>query len=505
VPQGVRLLSGPAVPSAMPYHGNRRKKRKTGGDTEVSEREKKNTPRCFVLRRGVVGDRVKRLVQDFRDVMSPNAAVKLKETRLNRIEDFIAVAGHFHVTHLVLFTCTKLNTWMKIVKIPHGPTLTFKVNSFSLIADIRAQQKKPAHGPKDLLYAPLQVLHGFGKKGDDGKKAQIVQLTSDMLRGLFPPVDVPTFNQAHCRRVVFFGHEGGEQDTVQFRHFSIQRRATGLQRGVTKLMSTGKIPSMGRYGDVADFVLGGGGATESEFEGGEEVPNMHWYKKGRVAIRLRECGPRLQLQLIKAQEGVLSGNVLYHRWTTKTPSQIQVLQEKARQKEKLKERNAKIEGEYHKLQADKLEAKKRRREERLAEKFGDGEDAGGENGKEDQKGGVKDVGASGKDSAPPTKKQRFNPFSHKKVGARKKAVAGGGDQDAAVSGGGKGSAGKDGQDSGTGKGGHKGGSKGGSKGGGKGGRKGGRAGKKEKRLPTKERVLEAFKSRSGSATGKGKR
>jgi len=265
---------------------------------------------------------------------------------------------------------------------------------------------------------------------------------------------------------------------------------------VTKLMHTAKIPSMGRYGDVADFVLGGGGATESEFEGGEEVPNTHWYKKGRVAIRLRECGPRLQLQLIKAQEGILLGNVLYHRWTTKTPTQLQLLQEKARQKQKLKERNAKIEGEYHKLQAEKLEAKKRRREERLAERLGEGQDVGGKDDKEGQQGGVKDGGASGGDSGPPNKKQRFNPFSHKKLGAKKKVGAGDGDRNVVSSGGGKGGGGKAGQDTSPGKGGRKGGSKGGSKGDGKGGRKGANRKEKEKKLSSSERVMEAFKSRS---------
>lgn len=341
-----------------------------------------------------------------------------------------------------------------------------------------------------MMYAPLQVLHGFGKRGD-GKKAQITQLTSDMLRGMFPPIDVPTFNQSHCRRAVLFSHEGGEQDMIQFRHFSVRRRTTGIQRGVSKLMNQNRIPSLGRYGDVADFVLGGGGATESEFEGGEEVPNIDWYKKGRVAIRLMEVGPRLQLQLIKAQEGILTGNVLYHRWTTKTPTQLQLLQEKARQKQKLKERNAKIEGEYNKLQADKLEAKKRRREERLAERLGEGQDAGTKKDTEGQPGTSKEEGTPG-DSGPPKKKQRFNPFSHKKVGAKKNIAAGDGGQGTAASGGGKGGGGSAGRDPSTSKGGRKGGSKGGSKGGGKGGGKGK---KKEKKLSTKERVLEMYKNR----------
>ncbi|CAE7831875.1 ppan, partial [Symbiodinium necroappetens] len=112
----------------MPRQGRRRKKTRTGKEADVGEREKKLTPRCFVIKRGDVGDRIKDLVQDFRMVMMPNSAKALKESKINRIEDFIAVASHFNVSHLIIFTATKAATYMKLARLPQGPTLTFRVD-----------------------------------------------------------------------------------------------------------------------------------------------------------------------------------------------------------------------------------------------------------------------------------------------------------------------------------------------------------------------------------------
>ena len=43
-----------------------KKAREGEKEPEVGERQKKLTPRCFVIKRGEVGDRIKDLVQDFR-------------------------------------------------------------------------------------------------------------------------------------------------------------------------------------------------------------------------------------------------------------------------------------------------------------------------------------------------------------------------------------------------------------------------------------------------------
>merc|ERR1719401_840385 len=124
---------------------------------------------------------------------------------------------------------------MKLAKLPQGPTLTFKVESFSLQRDVRSSQKRPRGGSRDYTVAPLQVLNGFsaGSGGKDVSSER--QLTSEMLRGIFPPIDVPSFNQAECRRSALF-HYDVEEDAVHFRHFSVVRRPVGLQKGVSRLL-----------------------------------------------------------------------------------------------------------------------------------------------------------------------------------------------------------------------------------------------------------------------------
>ena len=39
--------------------------------------------------------------------------------------------------------------------------------------------------------------------------------------------------------------------------------------------------------------------------------------------RLKEVGPRLNLQLIKIEEGFEAGNVLYHAHISKTPEELE--------------------------------------------------------------------------------------------------------------------------------------------------------------------------------------
>jgi len=347
----------------MPKQGNKRKKRRTqkDGENDIGEEDLKKVPRCFVLKKGAVGDRVKDLVQDFREVMMPNNARRLRESKLNRVEDFIAVAGHFRVSHLVLFTATKANTYMKLVKLPQGPTLTFKVDSFVLSRDVRAVQKRHRCSHSDWMVPPLQVLNGFG---GSGASAGARQLTSEMLRGLFPAVDVPNFKHADCRRTALFNYDT-ETDSVVFRHYTVAKKQNvGLQRGISKLLRRRRFPKLGQQEDIADFVLGGGigaSASESEAEGrAMEAPSANG---GKVGIRLSEVGPRMSLQLIKAEDGVNAGELLYHRYDMKRTKQ-EAGESKARQKLKFKARNAKLSAMESKKKAKK---KKKKAEEKKEE------------------------------------------------------------------------------------------------------------------------------------------
>lgn len=53
---------------------------------------------------------------------------------------------------------------------------------------------------------------------------------------------------------------------------------------------------------------------------------------GKSAIRLSELGPRLTLQLIKIEDGLMDGEVLYHDIVQKTAEEIAEIQKRREQK-----------------------------------------------------------------------------------------------------------------------------------------------------------------------------
>jgi ribosome biogenesis protein SSF1/2 len=55
-------------------------------------------------------------------------------------------------------------------------------------------------------------------------------------------------------------------------------------------------------------------------------------KSSTSAIRLSEIGPRLKLKLVKIEEGICDGEVLYHEYLKKTPEEIQKIRESLKTK-----------------------------------------------------------------------------------------------------------------------------------------------------------------------------
>lgn len=53
---------------------------------------------------------------------------------------------------------------------------------------------------------------------------------------------------------------------------------------------------------------------------------------GQSAIRLSELGPRLTLQLMKVEDGLLDGEVLFHELVQKTEEEKALIQKKREQK-----------------------------------------------------------------------------------------------------------------------------------------------------------------------------
>jgi ribosome biogenesis protein SSF1/2 len=116
-------------------------------------------PRSMVIRVNAseVGPSVTQLVRDMRLVMSPHTAARLKERRSNKLRDYITMAGPLGVSHMLLFSKSdKGNTNLRLCTTPRGPTLSFRVEKYSLCKDVQASLKRPRGKEEDdYLNPPL--------------------------------------------------------------------------------------------------------------------------------------------------------------------------------------------------------------------------------------------------------------------------------------------------------------------------------------------------------------
>jgi len=60
-------------------------------------------------------------------------------------------------------------------------------------------------------------------------------------------------------------------------------------------------------------------------------------KNTNVALRLHELGPRMNLGLVKIEEGVCKGNVVHHEYVNRTPAEIKKQMDGLKNKRDLKE------------------------------------------------------------------------------------------------------------------------------------------------------------------------
>jgi len=325
--------------------------------THVVQQEDSQTklPKSIVFKSGKVSIPVKELRNDLRNVLEPHTASKLQEKRHNVLKDFLQVAGPLGVSHFIIFSATDFGTYLRLAKFPHGPTLTFRIEHYTLVSDIAAAQRSPHSLGVELNYSPLVVLNNFPANQEPTK------LMSILFQGLFPPINVHTVKLSDCKRVVLFSYNK-ETKIVSFRHYKITINAVGLCKGVKNIIRH-RIPKLSNFEDISEFILreDSGVPSDSEVEDDKDnfvaVPQEYLVKNGRKrkyqssnetareysqsAVRLIEIGPRMQLQLIKIEENLCGGKVIYHQYVKKTPEEISMLEKRKKDERKLKEQRRK--------------------------------------------------------------------------------------------------------------------------------------------------------------------
>lgn len=81
----------------------------------------------------------------------------------------------------------------------------------------------------------------------------------------------------------------------------------------------------------------------------------------RSAVKLHEIGPRMTLQLVKVEEGLCDGAVMFHEFVKKTPEEILALRNSKEQREALrKQRRAEQEANVKRKEEERNSKKKRK-------------------------------------------------------------------------------------------------------------------------------------------------
>lgn len=297
-------------------------------------------PHSFVIHRGHCSKDLIDLTKDFRKIMEPFTASQLKERKKNTIKDFVSVSGYLHVSHMMLFTETELGSYMRLARLPRGPTLTFRIHNYSLSRDVISSLRKQYVMMRAFQHAPLIVLNSFSGEG------MHMKLMATMFQNMFPTINITTVKLKNIRRCVLMNYNPTTK-LIDMRHYVIRATPVGLNKG-TKKMVQGKIPNLNKCKDMSEFFDKAGMLSESEFEddpNAQVVLPQNLASRGaaaesKSAIRLFELGPRITFQLLKVEDGLMDGEVLYHDLLEKTEEEKALIkkkrEEKRRQKEKRK-------------------------------------------------------------------------------------------------------------------------------------------------------------------------
>eukprot|EP00979_Chaetoceros_neogracilis_P008009 scaffold1746_cov245-Chaetoceros_neogracile.AAC.12 len=393
----------------MPKKGGRRKKRRTHvvedetAASALSTQEDMKVPRSLVVRRGKVESEVVDLVSDLRNLMMPYTALKFHEdTKSSKLSKSLAhyskeLTGTLGLTHIMSLSQNKDKLSMRLARTPSGPTLTFKIQQFSLSKNIRQVQRRPfdIHSSKINSHPPIVVTNNFG----DATASPHVKLMRITFQNMFPALNVATVKLRNCRRVVLFnfirreeGEEGTnpngqalEDEEVELRHYAIRANPVGIDKKVRRLIQA-KIPNLSKLEDISDYITGetasgapagaaSGAMSDSEAE--DETSHValpqNFTGKGNIkahksALKLVELGPRIRMKLAKVERLLASGDVMYHAYVKKDPAEAKAIKVKFEQQASLKKRRREEQEENVRrkkaVQQDKLDGKKRRREER---------------------------------------------------------------------------------------------------------------------------------------------
>eukprot|EP01065_Artemidia_motanka_P037828 TRINITY_DN46735_c0_g1_i1.p1 TRINITY_DN46735_c0_g1~~TRINITY_DN46735_c0_g1_i1.p1 ORF type:complete len:414 (+),score=97.60 TRINITY_DN46735_c0_g1_i1:53-1243(+) len=352
----------------MPYgKGGKRRKSRGAASPGADDKSAEDAPRSIIFCRGKVGVQVNRLMREWRQVMMPFTSQRLKATYRTHIKDIEQMAKTFQASGLHVFSCPATGSYLRLLKAPQGPTLSFRVESFILRKDVMAETRRDHQVVSDAVSfsrPPLCVLNGFNTSDKH------LQLVATTFQNMFPTIHVDKFRLSQCRRVLLVNYNK-QTDMIDIRHFGIIARQGGLSAPVKKL-ARGRMPKrVGELGSVDELFGSKAANYMSDTDGEGEDVNLpqnfkHLHSGVQTRLKLHEIGPRMTLQLVRVETGFWAGETVYHKFFDKTPEEVAETARRVRLRERLKQLRKSEQKDNvdrkRKAEEQQKQAKRRRRE-----------------------------------------------------------------------------------------------------------------------------------------------
>uniref|UniRef100_A0A803MPF1 Brix domain-containing protein n=1 Tax=Chenopodium quinoa TaxID=63459 RepID=A0A803MPF1_CHEQI len=152
----------------------------------------------------------------------------------------------------------------------------------------RREEEKQDFTEPFVVYASIQRVSGRTYHA----REEHLMLTTRMFQHMFPSIDVNTVKLSLCQRIVLI-HYNKDTKRIDFRHYSIRLQPVGVSRRLRKFVQNHQVPDLRNLQDVSDFVTRVNRAST------------------KSAVKLQEIGPRMTLELVKIEDGMCSGHLLF--------------------------------------------------------------------------------------------------------------------------------------------------------------------------------------------------
>lgn len=85
---------------------------------------------------------------------------------------------------MVIFTNSEIGPYLRIARLPQGPTLMFRIHNYSLSRDVLSAVKKQMMNKKLFTNAPLVILNNFSDERSH------IKLMASVFQNMFPTINV---------------------------------------------------------------------------------------------------------------------------------------------------------------------------------------------------------------------------------------------------------------------------------------------------------------------------